>query len=168
MLKWLGAIFDRVCAVICALICVQFPLFVTQYTQQLTGRESELHLQVNEMRRAANFSNKTLEEFVKKFLNSLDADFVLQGEIMQSMLNRWKTIVDGLSALQNSSIPGRPFVFFTHLDGETFRSTFQHYTFGLPITWEGGFYAIIGIVIGYFLCSSVRNIFNRIFRKKDL
>lgn len=156
MLKCVGALFDRACAVIGAVVFAQLPLFISQYQHQLTGREAELRLQVDAMRQAAGLSGKTLVQFIKKFTSNSDADFILQGELMQSMVDRWHSLNEALSSLQGSTVIGRPFNFLMHLNAEAFSSTFKNYTFGLPLTIEGGIYALFGMVVGYLFFSGIR------------
>ena len=111
MLNWVGGLFDRICAVIGAVLCGQAPLFMQQYAQQLVGREAELHAQVDAMRKAASLSGKTLQQFIAKFITNSDSDIVHQGQLMQKLVDRWQSFTDALSALQNSTVFERPFVF---------------------------------------------------------
>lgn len=160
MLKSIGALFDRACAVLGAFAFAQFPLFISQYQHQLTGREAEMRLQVDAIQRAASLSGKTLPQFIQKFTTNADLDFVRQGELMQAMVDRWYHLNDALIALQNSSTVGRPLNFLVHLNTDAFKSTLKHYSFGLPLTIEGAIYALFGIITGYLLVSGLRKIGN--------
>lgn len=164
MLRWIGGLCDRICAVIGAIICAQAPLFMQQYSQQLVGREAELHHQVEAMRQAASISGKTLEQFISKFLASGDIDIARQGELMQNLVDRWQALTKALSALQHSSVFERPFIFLGHLNVDTFKSTFYNYSIGLPLTLEGAVYAIIGIAIGYCIFAGIRQVGMRFSR----
>lgn len=161
-MKWLGALLDRICAALGALIFIQIPLFMQQYMQQLLGREAELKLQIESMRQSAVLSGKTLEQYIQKFVASSDPDFMRQGELMHSMMDRWHSYSEALSAYQGSSVVGRPFAFLMHLNGDVFKSTLDHYTFGLPLTIEAGVYALLGVVMGYLAFSLVRNLYRRL------
>lgn len=158
MLNWVGGLFDRICAVIGAVICAQAPLFMQQYAQQLIGREAELRRQVDAMRQAAGVSGKTLEQLIAKFGANPDSDIVLQGQLMQNLVDRWHSFTDALLAMQNSSVFERPFVFLANLNIDTFKSTLQNFAIGIPLTPEGGVYAVIGIVIGYSVFSTLRKL----------
>jgi Protein of unknown function (DUF2937) len=158
MIKWLGGLFDRICAAAGALIFAQAPLFMVQYEQQLTGRAAELKLQVEGMRNAASFSGKSLEQFISKFLQNSDIDFTRQGELMQSTFHRWQSLTESLSTLQTSTVFERPFVFLTYLDTDIAKSTLEHFKFGLPFTLEGGVYAVVGILAGYVFFGSIRKV----------
>jgi hypothetical protein len=163
MLKWIGGLMDRAFAVLGAILFAQAPLFMQQYTQQLIGREAELKLQVDAMRNAAAISGKTLEAFIRKFAESGDIDFSSQGEAMQAMVGRWHQLSDALAAMQNSTMWGRPFAFIYHLNGDAFGSTLTNFHAGLPINLEGGAYALVGIVFGYFVFATLRKIVKGFF-----
>lgn len=156
LLRWIAGLMDRAFAVIGAVVFAQLPLFMQQYTQQLIGRTAELKLQVEAMRNAAAVSGKTLESFINKFITSGDADFVAQGEAMQAMVVRWHDLQDALSAMQQSTLWGRPFAFIYHLNSDAFSSTLSNFRAGLPITIEGGVYALAGICVGYLVFSFLR------------
>jgi len=164
MFKWLGGLIDRFFAVIGAIFFAQVPLFMQQYSQQLIGRTAELRFQVDAMRQIANTSGKTLGQLMQKFLENSDADVALQGEIMLTMVNRWHHLSEALAAMQESSIWTRPFVFLTHLDNDVFFSTFEQFKIGLPLTPEGGVYALVGIVLGYSIFSVLKYTEYKIYR----
>ncbi len=79
---------DRICSVLGALIFVQVPVFITQYIQRLGGHVDELARVVNQYRASAADTGKTLEEYVRRFLSSSEADFVSAGANMQGNIDR--------------------------------------------------------------------------------
>lgn len=143
---------------------MQAPLFIHQYTQQLTGREAELRLQIDAMQRAAKLSGKTLEQFVQKFLSSPDQDFALQGELMQAMTMRWHHLSEAVQAFQNSALWERPLTFIFYFHTDIAASTLQHFAFGLPLTIEGAIYAFLGIIFGYLLFIGLRKIYAKLVK----
>ncbi len=149
MLKWVGAMLDRVFAVVFAIVFAQMPLFIQQYSQQLVGRVAELQLQVESMKQSATLSGKSLEQLITRFLSHTDPDIARQGELMSASLERWNSLLHALDTLQNSNALQKPFAFLLHLNFNTFKSTWHHYSMGLPLTLEGGVYAFIGIIVGY-------------------
>lgn len=163
MFRWLGGLMDRICAVAGAIVCAQAPLFMKQYTQQLVGREAELRMQVDAMRNAAAISGKTLEQLINKFLTNPDADFAHQGEVMQNLVTRWHGLFDALNAMESSPFWERPFTFAYHLNTDIFKSTLSNFTFGIPMTVEGGIYAVAGIALGYGLFALVRSACRRLY-----
>lgn len=161
MMKWLSGLLDRAFAVIGAIVFAQAPLFMQEYTQQLIGRTAELRLQVNAMRQAASLSGKTLEQLTQKFMENSDPDVVLQGKVMLSIVERWQQLSEALTAMQGSSIWGRPFAFIYHLNTDVFSSTFHQFKLGLPLNLEGGLYALAGLTTGYLFYTLIRSVFRK-------
>lgn len=166
MLQWFGGLLDRICAVVGALAVSQIPLFIQQYKHQLSGHVAELQIQVDAMRQAASHSGKTLEQFIKKFVDSQDGDFSLQGEIMQSMVSRWHSLSDAFFALKDASLFTKPVVFALHFNPAIAKETMDSFVPGIPLSLEGGVYALIGIGVGYFVFYLVKTAvvgFTRVF-----
>ena len=166
MLPWLVGLLDRIFAVIGAAVFVQAPLFMQQYTQQLIGRTEELRLQVDAMRRAAGISGKTLDQLLQKFADSGDADFVHQGDVMSGIVQRWYHLSEALTAMEDSSLWSRPLSFLYHLNTDVFKSTLAHFSFGLPISLEGGIYAFIGLMFGYLIFSLLKKLCGKFSRRR--
>lgn len=164
MAKWLSGLLDRCFAVIGAMVFAQAPLFMQEYTQQLASRADELSLQVTAMRQAARLSGKSLEQLIQKFLENNDLDVVRQGEVMYSLVGRWHQLNDTLTAMQQSSLWSRPFVFLYHLNTDIFSSTLNHFKLGLPLNIEGGIYALLGMVFGYLIFISLKKILQYPFK----
>jgi len=168
MFNWILKLLDRIFVVMGALICIQAPLFMQQYHQQLVGRVDELAQQVDMMHQVAMESNKSLEQFIFKFVTNNDIDFSRQGNIMKGMVDRWRYLSEGLSSVDNASIWIKPFVFLQYLDYPIAHSTLNHYQFGIILTYEGLIYALIGICVGYLLysilCSVVKRLFSYVSR----
>ena len=156
MFRWVTGLIDRIFAAAGGVLFSQVPLFMKQYAQQLNGHVAELRYQVDAMRQAATNSGKTLEQFIQKFVDNTDVDFVRQGDIMAAMVNRWHDITNALTALQDSTVVTRPFVFMRHVNGDIIRNTWAQYVFGLPFTLEGLVYAVIGIIFGFFVFYGIR------------
>lgn len=159
MLKWVGGLMDRLCAAAGAVLFAQAPLFMQQYTQQLIGRQAELKWQVDLMQRAAAASGKTLDAYINKFTMSGDSDFIMQGETMQALVQRWHQLTDALAGMQDSTLWSRPFTFLYHLNGDVFSSTLVNFNPGLPINLEGGVYALAGLLTGYYVFAALRGLF---------
>lgn len=159
MIKWISSLIDRIFAAVGGVLFSQAPLFMKQYAQQLSGHAAELRFQVDAMKQAASNSGKTLEQFIQKFTESNDVDFVRQGDIMSAMVNRWYSVTDALAALQDSSVFTRPFAFMRYSNWDIIKSTWSQYVFGLPFTLEGLVYAVIGIIVGFLIFYGIRKFF---------
>jgi|EndMetStandDraft_5_1072996.scaffolds.fasta_scaffold65284_2 hypothetical protein len=164
MLSWIGKIIDRTFVVLGALIFSQAPLYMQQYTQQLSGHVAELNIQVEAMKKTALQADKTLDQFIQKFLTNGDTDFRMQGELMQGMVERWNHLTEGLQAMQGAGLWQRPYVFAKYFNWDIASSTFQNYKIGIPLTIEGLIYALAGMLLGYALFLLIRQFFRFICR----
>lgn len=149
MIKWMSKLIDRLSVVIGAFIFSQAPIFMQQYRHQLSGHVSELQLQVQNMRQIAMTSNKTLDQYIQKFVSSSDPDFSRQGEVMASMVTRWHELQDGLLAVDQASVLMRPFSFIRHIDLAIAKSTLHSFEFGVAFTYESLVYILFGMSVGY-------------------
>lgn len=159
MLRWIPKILDRVFVVAGALFFSQAPMYMQQYQQQLIGRVAELQWQVDSMRHAADRSNRSLEQYVHKFMTSEDIDFSQQGEIMNSTVERWRSLSFSLNAFQQASIVTRPFVFVANLNYDIAISTLQHFEMGIAFTTEGLIYGLLGMFIGFLIFAIISKVF---------
>lgn len=155
MSNWLTGLFDRVFAVVGALVCAQAPMFIQQYSQQLSGRVAELKLQVGAIAGAAAQGQKSVPQYIQRFIDSGDQDFILQGELMERMTLRYGNLSEALEDLNTTSIWAKPFVFIRDFNWDIASITFTDFQPGLPFTLEGLVYALIGIGIGYGLFSVI-------------
>lgn len=164
MFKWIGGLIDRLFAVTGALIFSQFPLFIQQYQQHLSGHVAELQAQVQAMKNAASMTGKSLQQYVIKFLNSGDVDFQHQGELMDSMIQRYHNLTEGYNALHEASLYSKPFIFIRYLDWDIAQSTWNSFVIGFSFNLEGIAYAIIGITLGLLVYWLLRKILKGILR----
>lgn len=153
---------DRIFIVLGALLFAQAPLFMQAYRHQLSGHIAELRWNIESMRHAAMLSGKTLEAFVLKFVQSGDQDFARQGAIMQEMIDRFQQFSAGLSAIDNATLFSRPFAFMWHLNYDVAIATLHGYAIGIPLTFEGIGYGMIGILVSYgfytLICKGLRRL----------
>lgn len=149
MFRWFDKLLDRVCAVAGALVFLQFPGFALQYAQQLAGHVAELSFQIDLIYKSAAMSDKPLPALVEKFLASGDVDVVYQGVFIQALLGRYAEFSDALAALQAASPLMRPLYFLSHFDWSIVQETWRGFTFGIPLTVEGGLYALFGLIVGF-------------------
>lgn len=159
---------DRLFAVGGAFAFCQLPLVMQQYSMMLSGHLAESRRQINMMQHAASLTNKTLQEYIAKFLGQQDLDFVHQGQIMQSMQTRHQELNQAYTSLQQSTVWSKPFVFVKNLDSSVFWDTVNDFTPGLTLTLESLIYAVIGLGVGVLiyrgLSSAVRSLMS-LFRR---
>lgn len=166
MYKWMIGLIDRMFALFGAIACSQFPLFMQQYVKQLEGHAAELQHQVESLQIASAMTGKSLSQYVNKFLESGDGDFVLQGEIMQRMIERSHHFSQALIKLNEAPIYLKPMVFFQHLDLQIMKSTSRSFEMGIPLSLEGGAYALLGLFAGYGVFYILRSLIGLLVKKR--
>lgn len=145
----LGTVIDRLCIVAGAFLGSQIPQFMQQYASRLSGHVAELQLLIDQLRKVAAHSNKSLEEYIQKFLSSSDGDFAYQGKFMQGMVVRWEELNNALTHLAQSSAWTRPLVFVKDLQSDIAHSTLTSFQPGINLSLEGLCYAGIGCLLGW-------------------
>lgn len=163
MFGWIGGLVDRVFAVAGALTFSQIPLFMQQYQQHLAGHVAELRSQVEAMKNSAALTGKSLQQYVIKFLSSEDIDFKNQGDLMNSMIQRYDKLNEGYQALQHATIYSKPITFIKYMDWDIGRSTWNSFEVGFSFSMEGASYAIVGLMLGLLLFWLLSKIFKGIF-----
>ncbi len=162
MWSFVSKVLDRVFAVGGAFLFCQLPLLMHEYSMVLSGHLAESRRQINMLQHAASLTNKTLQEYIAKFLKQQDLDFVHQGELMQSMQSRYDDLSNAYNALTHSTVWTKPFVFVKHLDADVFWDTVSEFTPGLTLSFESIVYAIIGASVGVFAYRFISNLFKGI------
>lgn len=147
--SFIGSLLDRLCVVAGAFIGSQIPQFMQQYTQRLAGHVDALQKLLTQLRGIASFSNKSLEQYIQKFKNSTDSDFLNQADFMQGILTRWQDLHQTLDHLTQSSIWLRSYYFLKDMKPDIAYSTFESFQLGLSFTIEGLCYAGIGMILGW-------------------
>ena len=155
MIRFLGSLIDRLFVVLGAFIGSQIPEFMNQYTQRLAGHVNELNRLVDNLQKIAGFSDKSLDQYIHKFITSTDPDFSRQGEFMQGVVTRWHELTFSLQALRESTMWNRPYVFISHLNADIANSTLRAFSPGFTLTIEGLCYAGAGLLIGYLFYQSI-------------
>lgn len=140
---------EKIGAALGAGLFFQFPQFYFQYLHEMKGHVAELRHQVALFEQAAHMSNKNLTEWIAKFVNSSDPDFVLQGKLLQGMVDRLVSFQQAEGVLETSSWLAKPFVFLRVADHEIARETLNHFQWGLSFSTEGLAYGCTGLILGY-------------------
>lgn len=161
MLDWLCKIFDRIFIVVFAIILMQFPLFLEQYSIRLSGHVNELAYQVKQVQETAKGSGKNLQQFIEKFTSSKDSDFVKQGKLIQNMVSRKDKLTSSLNALMNANVITRPFIFLFRSDWDIVGATADSYQIGLSLSLESIVYGIVGVLLGYIIYQGLASFFTR-------
>ena len=161
---WILCLLDRFFVLMGALVLSQAPLFMQQYMHQLSGHTAELHYQVHKLEVSAAESNKSLDVYIKKFLDNADPDFARQGSVMQGMVERLGSFSLSLTALQEASVFAKPFFFIAYFNAEVAETTWQTFEFGLSFSAEGLLCAFLGGVLGFLFFNALYSMVKGIFR----
>lgn len=162
-IRLINGLADRLCVVAGAFAGSQIPQFMQQYMQRLAGHVEELQRVIDHLNQLAAHSNKTLNQYIYKFLSNSDPDFSRQGEFMQQMLIRWEQLSQALQSIVNSSMWARPYVLLTHLDYDIAHSTLHSFQPGLSLTIEGFYYTGIGLISGFLLYQGLSKLIQIIY-----
>lgn len=153
ILRWLFVL-------LCTALFAQFPVFVDQYIMRLEGHLAESRRQIEAFTEAASAGGKTLDQYITKFLGQSDADFLAQGKVMRTAVNRNQFLTSACEALQSANPIIRPAVFVRYVDSTLLVETWNGFTPGLLITINLAVWALIGFVCGWLLLSSLRGFWN--------
>jgi hypothetical protein len=140
---------SRIFLLLVALLFLQFPLYVTLYMTCLEGHLGESKLQVEQFQAVAGATNKTLDQYIAKFIVQEDLDFHNQGIVMQSAVERYHWLMKATSTLASTTPLFRPIVFLRYADVTIAREVWMHYSVGVILNFDTVFWAVVGIVLGY-------------------
>ena len=150
-MNFIGSILDRMFVLIGAFLGSQLPQFMQQYIQRLATHIEELNHLLQKLRGIASLSNKTLDQYIDKFLMSTDPDFIHQGQFMQEMVFRWEALTDSWTQITQSSLWMKPYVFLREMNVSLVESTWNGFQPGISLTGEALCYTLIGALLGFIL-----------------
>lgn len=151
MLSWISNMLDRICAVLVAILFMQMPMFIDQYSIRLSGHVDELNYQTQAIQQLAIKSNKSMNAYVEKFIRSTDIDFSNQGKFILDLEKRKEKLKHSLTSLTQANLFTRPFIFLFNSDWTIVHATCINYQVGISFTLESIIYALIGVFVGYYL-----------------
>jgi hypothetical protein len=146
--------------VLCTVFFAQVPVFVDQYLMRLEGHLAESHHQIDAFTEAAAAGGKSLDQYISKFLEQSDADFLAQGKLMRIAVDRNNFLASACTALQSANPIFRPVVFVRYLDREILTDTWDGFEPGLLISTNLAVWSLIGFVFGWLLLSSIIGFWN--------
>lgn len=166
MIAWIISFFDRLFAFTGALLFSQIPSFMLQYQQQLAGHVNELNLQISLLRQIADKSGKSLDEYIKKFIDHSDSDFSRQGEYLQELVTRYVDLSSSYVQLKEADVWHRPFIFIRNLYSDIAWKTYDNYDFAIVFSLEGFIYAAIGFLFGFCVFFLIKSLFRSLLPQR--
>lgn len=165
-MKFLSGLLDRIFVIISVIVFSQAPAFIGQYQHRLGGHVEELRYHVNILKQTAGYTNKTLEQYVHKFLQSTDPDFSQQGVVMDEMYKRFNRLSEALASLEQASVVKRPVVFLSTLNMDIAKKTLNDFSLSIAFTYETLVYAGVGLCISVGLIFLVRRALRSLFKRR--
>jgi hypothetical protein len=151
MKKFFYTLVDRIVAVLGAFIFCQLPAFMQQYMGLLLGHLEECKRWNSLNMQNAALSNKTVSEYIQKFLSQQDPDFVQQGHFLQGIEERSNELASAYAHLQNAPVWKKPFVFIAEADSTILKEAYSHFTPSLSFSIETLLYGLAGLFIAVIL-----------------
>lgn len=158
-MNFIAKMIDRIFAVCGAIVFMQMPQFMQNYTENLAGHLAEVRWQLEQLRTMVHKSGRSLNELVAKFLVSPDSDIVFQGELIQGMVDREASFSSALTSISQASPYSKPLVFFKTIDWDIVNETSRHFSFGLPLSMESLTWGLLGLFAGYLLFRTLKRFF---------
>jgi hypothetical protein len=126
----------------------QAPMLYRQYLQHLSGRLAQARADLAPVRDDARQRGLSIPDY-------LDRAAAEGGELTGTLVQGYRASFESLQrleaaygALREAGPLARPWVFFRHLQPEVLAGTLTDFSPGLPLSAEGGAYALAGILAG--------------------
>ncbi len=144
-------IFERIVIFGMALLLSQLPLFVEQYDIRLQAHISEAKRTVLQLEEVAKGRNKSLDEYIGKFISSSDQDIEAQGTFMRNLVDRYHQLQLYHQRLLSQTPLLRPVIFFISCESTIAMETATGFKAGFIMTEVGVIWLLLGALFGYFL-----------------
>ncbi len=138
---------DRVLAVTGAVLFSQAPEFFQQYFQRLGGHLDEARRMLAQFEQTARQAGVSLDDFIRRTAANADTAVARLADTMAAAVERVQSLQAAHDALRDASAWTRPFVFLRHADWEISRATTAVFKPAVPVTLEGGLYALAGMLV---------------------
>lgn len=140
----------------------QFPEYSQQYVQRLAGRVDELKITTERFDATAKDAGLTREEALGDLSGSEFRD--QHGENIRDDFDRYERLSASLTLLRQERAAGRLALSYSAFDADTAKKAWDDFRPALPLTVEGGAFALGGFVGGFALISGLGALMPR--RKK--
>lgn len=154
-----GNLVDRLLCVAGAIVLAQAPVYMAQYVDVLSGAKAESGIMYEELSGLAKSYNLDLETYLDKLAANPDPMVRDNVAVQQSAVARHEKYVAAFDAITGASIWTRPFRFMQHADPTISQAVV--FEPGLPLTMEGGVYALVGVVLIMLILGLIRRIGRR-------
>lgn len=152
----IGNVLDRLLCVAGAILLAQAPIYMAQYVDVLSGAKAESGIIYNELTTLAKSYNLELEDYLDRLEANPDTMVRENIAVQRSAVSRYQRYEDAFAAITGATIWSRPFRLMQHFDP----LIGQNVVFepGLPLTIEGGVYALVGVILVLLILGIIRRI----------
>lgn len=167
MFTLINTLIDRCLFTLMFIAGVQFPEFINQYIQRLSGHLEESKTQLLQFQSLAeqHFDGK-LSLLVKQYKTNSDPVIVDSATVIEQLVERTVYLENHLALINTSDYVDQVYYFLTHLDSQIFIKTTEFYTLAIPLSVSAlstGFIIASLFVLSNFFCKSC---YKRITKKK--
>jgi hypothetical protein len=145
----LGGLSERVVAVLFAVAAAQFPIYYAAYCNTLAGAKLEAEARYQELEHEAAQLKLGVETFIQRHETNSDEVFRASGRIHRTTLEHYRRYTAMDAALRSAPIWQRPLALARNFDPQLHAATL--FEPGLPLTLEGGVYALAGLLLAWLL-----------------
>ena len=159
----LKGLFDRIFAVVFAILFIQIPHIIQLYIHLLRGALAEAKRNIAGWQKAASEFGLSLDEYTKQFLNHENPVTQSAGKKIQDDLTRFNDYRAALDSIESSAVWEKPFAFVGHVDWELLNQMI--FKPGMSFTLEAAIYGLIGMLFGIILFYLLRLPFKLLSKK---
>jgi Protein of unknown function (DUF2937) len=131
-----------------AVAASQAPEFSQQYAQRLGGALDELKVVVGHFDQDAAKSGLTREDGLKRLETASDTFVVARGQSMRSTVQRYEALQVQKVSMEAPDVLTRVGALLKYYDPMIAKQTMSAFRPALPLTVEGGFFALLGFFGG--------------------
>lgn len=149
--RFVGGLGERVLAVVLTVSAAQFPIYYAAYANTLAGARLEAEARYQELEREAALLQLSVEAFIQRHEDNSDEVFRASGRIHRTTLEHFRRYGAMDAALRAARVWEKPLVLARNSDAQLHAVT--RFEPGLPLTVEGGAYALCGLLLAWLLAA---------------
>ena len=154
-----GGLGERILAVVFAVAAAQFPLYYTAYSNTLAGAKLEAQSRLLELEAEAAKLQLNADAFIQRHEANPDAAFRASGRMHRTTLDHHRRYSSMEAALRAAPLWQRPLALAKNFDPALHAVT--RFEPGLPLTVEGGVYALGGLLLAWLLTGLTGRVLGR-------
>lgn len=144
-----GRMLTMVMAILGGLVFSQAPEFAQQYRQRIGGALGELKAIITRFDSEAGRNGLDREKALGLYSTSPQHFLQSQGDAMRYNFDRFNSLTEQNSELQQAQPMARPFIILRHPDPDLVANAWGSFSPGVPVTFAGIVWAGIGLVLGW-------------------